>query len=65
MSDPAPRQRPGRADQQQAELDTLRGRLAGIAELHQDRSGVGLCSACLLPMPCETGTLATGQPQQS
>lgn len=64
MSDPAPRQRPGRADQQQAELDTLRGRLAGIAELHQDRGSMGLCSTCLLPWPCETGVLATGRPPQ-
>lgn len=72
MSDPTPepatealprRPRPGRADQEQAALDVMAGRLAAIAELHQDRTGLGLCSTCLLSSPCQTQALASGLEQ--
>jgi hypothetical protein len=55
-----PRVRPGRADQQQAALDTLTGRLAAIADLHQP-SVAGLCACCLMEHPCSTYRLATDQ----
>ena len=38
----------------------LQQRLDAIVALHQEATGVGLCSACLLPVPCPTVQLATG-----
>jgi hypothetical protein len=38
----------------------LQQRLNAIVELHREAGSLGLCAACLLPSPCPTVQLATG-----